>query len=128
MNLLTFRGSSLYFLNLLANSCTIKGKGRECVMTKETQRVTIIYTEVERTIDFYYQMQKIATHHELTITHEVVKTARAVFTLHQVMDVSYKPFSSSDAGILYLHTNQGVFPFNIHSNPQNFIDTFRSLK
>ncbi|WP_424416136.1 hypothetical protein [Paenisporosarcina sp.] len=97
------------------------------MMTNETHRATIIYTEVERSIDFYNQMQKIATHHELTITHEVVKTARAEFTLHQVMDVSYKPFSSA-AGILYLHTNQGVFPFNIHSNPQNFIDTFRSLK
>ena len=98
-----------------------------CVMTNETKCATIIYTEVERSIDFYYQMQKIATHHELTITHEVVKTARAEFTLHQVMDVSYKPFSTA-AGILYLHTNQGVFPFNIHSSPQKFIDTFRSLK
>jgi hypothetical protein len=44
-----------------------------------------------------------------------------------VIDVSYKPFSSA-AGILYLHTNQGVFPFHIHSSPQTFIDTFRSLK
>jgi sorbitol-specific phosphotransferase system component IIC len=96
-------------------------------MTKETQQATIIYTEVERTIDFYYQMQKISTHHELTVTPEVVTTARAEFTLNQVLDVSYKPFSS-EAGILYLHTNQGVFPFYIHSNPQTFIDTFRSLK
>ena len=96
-------------------------------MTKETQRVTIIYTEVERSIDFYYKMQKIATQHELTITHEVVTTARAEFKLHQIMDVSYKPFSTA-AGILYLHTNQGVFPFQIHSNPQTFIETFRSLK
>lgn len=87
----------------------------------------IVYTEVERKIDFYYKLQKIATHHELTITSENVTTARTKFTLNQVLDVSYKSFSS-EAGILYLHTHQGVFPFNIHSNPQTFIDTFRSFK
>jgi len=91
------------------------------------QQATIIYTEVERKIDFYYQMQKIATHHELTVTPKAVTTAKNEFTVNQVLDVSYKPFSS-EAGILYLHTNQGVFPFNIHSNPQSFIDTFRSFK
>jgi len=91
------------------------------------QQATIIYTEVERKIDFYYQMQKIVTQHELTVTPKAVTTTRNEFTLNQVLDVSYKPFSS-EAGILYLHTNQGVFPFNIHSNPQFFIDAFRSFK
>lgn len=95
-------------------------------MNKE-QHAMIVYTEVERKIDFYYKLQKIATHHELTITSENVTTARTKFTLNQVLDVSYKSFSS-EAGILYLHTHQGVFPFNIHSNPQTFIDTFRSFK
>ncbi|WP_342542468.1 hypothetical protein MHH33_17090 [Paenisporosarcina sp. FSL H8-0542] len=95
-------------------------------MNKE-QHAMIVYTEVERKIDFYYKLQKIATHHELTITSENVTTARTKFTLNQVLDVSYRPFSS-EAGILYLHTNQGVIPFNIHSNPQTFIDTFRSFK
>jgi len=96
-------------------------------MNDQMQRATIIYTEVERKIDFFYQMQKIATHHELTVTPKAVVSARNEFTLNQVMDISYKPFSS-EAGILYLHTNQGVFPFNIHSNPCNFIDTYRSFK
>lgn len=96
-------------------------------MEQETQNAMIVYTEVERSIDFFYQMQKITMHHELTVTPVVVTTARAKFMLNQVLDVSYKPFSS-ESGILYLHTNQGVFPFNIHSNPQTFIDTFRSFK
>lgn len=96
-------------------------------MAKETQQATIIYSEVERKIDFYYQMKKVTTHYELTVTPKVVITARAEFTLKQVLDVSYKPFSS-ESGILYLHTNQGVFPFFIHSNPQAFIETYRSFK
>lgn len=96
-------------------------------MSKEMLPVIIIYTEVERKIDLYYQMQKITTHHELTVSHQTVTSAKAEFTLSQVLDISYKPFSS-EAGILYLHTNQGVFPFNIHSNPQTFINAFRSFK
>jgi len=96
-------------------------------MSKETQPVIIIYAEVERKIDLYYQMQKITTHHELTVSPKAVTSAKAEFTLNQVLDISYKPFSS-EAGILYLHTNQGVFPFNIHSNPQSFINAFRSFK
>lgn len=96
-------------------------------MSKEMLPVIIIYTEVERKIDYYYRMQKITTHHELTVSPKTVTSAKAEFTLNQVLDISYKPFSS-EAGILYLHTNQGVFPFNIHSNPQSFINAFRSFK
>ena len=96
-------------------------------MTNDKQHAVIIYTEVERKIDLYYKMRKIATHHELTVTPETVKTTRNEFQLNQVLDVSYKPFSS-EAGILYLHTNQGVFPFNIHTDPHTFIETFRSFK
>lgn len=96
-------------------------------MTKETQHTILIYMEVERKIDFYYKLQKITTYHELTVTPTAVITAKAEYTLNSVLDVSYKPFSSQ-AGILYLHTNQGVFPFYIHSSPQKFIDTFRSFK
>lgn len=96
-------------------------------MTQEIQRTRIIYMEVERKIDYYYKLQKITTYHELSVTPKAVTTARAEFALNQVLDVSYKPFSS-EAGILYLHTTQGVFPFFIHSNPQIFIETFRSFK
>jgi hypothetical protein len=96
-------------------------------MTNEIQHAKIVYTIVEREIDYYYQMQKYETHHELMITPQVVTSANKEFTIQDVSDVSYKPFSS-EAGILYLHTTQGVFPFNIHSNPQAFIETFRSFK
>lgn len=96
-------------------------------MTQETQPVIIIYTEVERKIDLYYQMQKITTRHELAVSPHAVTSTKADFTLNQVMDVSYKPFSS-EAGILYLHTTKGVYPYNIHSHPQEFINAFRSYK
>ncbi|MFX3673505.1 MAG: hypothetical protein ACE3JQ_03520 [Paenisporosarcina sp.] len=96
-------------------------------MTNEYQQAKIVYTIVEREIDFYYQMQKYETHHELIVTPQTVTTAKKEFPIQDVIDFSYKPFSS-EAGILYLHTNQGVFPFNIHSNPQALIETFRTFK
>jgi hypothetical protein len=95
-------------------------------MKKEHQAI-IQYTLVERKIDYYYQLQRISTQHELIITQNEIITATSTFNIHQVFDVSYKPFSS-EAGILYLHTHQGVFPFHIHSNPSIFIETFRSFK
>ncbi|MDX1807599.1 MAG: hypothetical protein R3267_11295 [Paenisporosarcina sp.] len=94
---------------------------------KDDHHAKIQYTLVERKIDYFYQLQKISTQHDLVVTRHEVITATNSFGLHQVLDVSYKPFSS-EAGILYLHTNQGVFPFHIHTNPTNFIDTFRSFK
>jgi len=96
-------------------------------MKNESEHAKIVYTVVRREIDYYYKLQKHATYHELTVTPQSVTTEIAEFTLNEVLDVSYKPFSS-EAGILYLHTNQGVFPFNIHSNPEVFIETFRSFK
>ncbi|WP_017380522.1 hypothetical protein [Paenisporosarcina sp. TG-14] len=96
-------------------------------MTKETQHTILVYMEVQRKIDFYYKLQKITTYHELTVTPTAVISAKAEYALNTVLDVSYKPFSSQ-AGILYLHTNQGVFAFYIQSSPQKFIDTFRSFK
>ena len=100
---------------------------KEDCQLKDDHHAKIQYTLVERKIDYFYQLQKIATKHELVVTKDEVITASTAFGLHQVLDVSYKPFSS-EAGILYLHTNQGVFPFHIHSNPSTFIETFRSFK
>jgi len=102
-------------------------KEKEGCQLKDDHHAKIQYTLVERKIDYHYQLQKIATKHELVVTKDEVITATTAFGLHQVLDVSYKPFSS-EAGILYLHTNQGVFPFHIHSNPSTFIETFLLFK
>lgn len=85
------------------------------------------YIEIERQIDFYYQMKQIEKQFELHLTVEGFISERHKFKLQHVYDVSHKPFSFG-GGLLYLHTNQGVFPFQIQENPSNFIQGFRSLK
>ncbi|WP_313893704.1 hypothetical protein [Psychrobacillus sp.] len=92
-----------------------------------SERVTIIYIEVEREIDFYYQMQQIRVEQQLHLTLDGIATANHQFKLHHVLDVSHKPFSFG-GGMLYLHTNQGVFTYKIEEDPSYFIHTYNSFK
>lgn len=85
------------------------------------------YIEIERQIDFYFQMKQVEKQFELQLTMEGIITERHKFKLQHVYDVSHKPFSFG-GGLLYLHTNQGVFSFQIQENPSNFIQGFKSLK
>jgi len=48
------------------------------------------------------------------------------FLLHQVYDMSYRRMGLEE-GILYLHTNQGVFPYQVQTDPIKFIDEFKDL-
>ncbi|MFF2754949.1 hypothetical protein ACFVR1_14515 [Psychrobacillus sp. NPDC058041] len=88
---------------------------------------SIVYVEIKREIDFYYQMQHIEMRFELHLNIEGIASERHQFKLEHVHDVSHKPFSFG-GGILYLHTNQGVFPYNIQEDPSYFIHVFKSLK
>ena len=85
------------------------------------------YIEIERQIDFYFQMKQIEKQFELQLTMDGIISERHKFKLQHVYDVSHKPFSFG-GGLLYLHTNQGVFSFQIQENPLNFIQGFKSLK
>lgn len=87
----------------------------------------IFYIEIERQIDFYYQMQHVERRFELQMSIEGIITAHNRFAFQNVHDISHKQFSSG-LGILYLHTNQGVFSYKIKENPSSFIDAFKSLK
>lgn len=88
---------------------------------------SIAYVEIKREIDFYYQMQSIEMQFELQLNVEGIASERHQFKLEHVHDVSHKPFSFG-GGILYLHTNQGVFPYNVQEDPTYFIHAFKSLK
>ena len=85
------------------------------------------YIEVERQIDFFYQMKQVEKRFELQLTMDGIITERHKFRLQHVYDVSHKPFSFG-GGLLYLHTNQGVFSFQIQESPLHFIQGFKSLK
>lgn len=86
---------------------------------------TIQFTVVERFIKNFEQ-QKIEIEQLLTMTQTSIYSNSHHFQLQNVFDMSYKPFSNGH-GILYLHTNEGVFPFLISTNPAQFIQSYQLL-
>ncbi|MER2261833.1 MAG: hypothetical protein ABS934_07435 [Psychrobacillus sp.] len=88
---------------------------------------TIVYIEVKREIDFYFKMQHIESKFVLQMNGNEIVSAERQFKFQNVYDISHKPFSFG-GGMLYLHTNQGVFSYNIKDNPAYFIEAFKTLK
>lgn len=88
---------------------------------------TITYNSVERIMGWYDQTTN-RTVHRIHLYADTVSTATNTFKLEHVLDMSYKPFSSGGTGLFYLHTNQGVFMFEVDVNPTLFIQTYKKLR
>jgi hypothetical protein len=84
------------------------------------------YLKIERKIT-HCQQQHIETVEYIDLYRDKIVTAAQSFQLGDVHDISYKPFST-EKGFLYLHTNQGVFPFFIETVPAPFIDLYKEMK
>lgn len=65
--------------------------------------------------------------HELTLYEDKIISSSEQFLLQDVLDISYRS-TSDEIGLLYLHTNRGVFTFNVRTNPTPFIIQFEKLK
>ncbi|MDA7027892.1 hypothetical protein PJ311_15050 [Bacillus sp. CLL-7-23] len=85
----------------------------------------ISYYKVERTIDLN-QQQYQKKQYGLYLYQDIIITATHRFQLEHVTDISYRPLSTT--GLLYLHTNQGVYPYEICSDPEHFIQEYQKLK
>lgn len=84
------------------------------------------YTVTERIIESSEQKCK-TYHYQLNLYSNRIDTATYSFAIENVFDISCKSFSGKYA-ILYLHTNQGVWPFNIQTDPTSFIDDYKKLR
>lgn len=84
------------------------------------------YVKVIRKIDNNQQLyiQSLAY---LNLFEDRIETETQTFSLNHVFDMSFKSFSSNN-GFLYLHTNQGVFSYNVESNPSQLIQIFKNMK
>ncbi|MBB3113444.1 hypothetical protein FHS18_005556 [Paenibacillus phyllosphaerae] len=58
-------------------------------------------------------------------TAKIVTFARE-FPLSEVYDMSYRRMGVEE-GLLYLHTNRGVYSYQVHSDPTAFIDTYKMV-
>lgn len=88
---------------------------------------TLAYNSVERIMGWYNQTTNRTTHHIHLYT-DTIATATNTFKLEHVHDMSYKPFSSGETGLFYLHTSQGVFMFEVDGKPTSFIQAYKKLR
>lgn len=86
---------------------------------------TLTYKLVEKVTGWYAQTTHQTTHC-IHLSIDTISTEKYNFPLDHVHDLSYKPFSNG-AGLFYLHTNQGVFMFEVETDPTYFIDMYKSI-
>ncbi|WP_010283508.1 hypothetical protein [Bacillus timonensis] len=79
------------------------------------------YIVIQRKIEWNEQ-KYIETQHQLRLFDDRILSSVNEFQLEHVYDVSYR------TSFLYLHTNQGVFSYNIKEDPDAFIKAFKELK
>lgn len=84
------------------------------------------YFTVERSINWFEQKHQQSSN-TILLFQDSIKTEQNTFSLEHVHDLSYRPFSNG-TGLFYLHTNRGVFTFEVKTSPNEFIESYRKLK
>ncbi|MCP8617544.1 hypothetical protein [Salirhabdus salicampi] len=85
-----------------------------------------VYIEVERGIasnQQYYQDQE----HELILYNDRMESSKETFYLQDVLDLSYRSLNHN-FGLFYIHSNRGVFSFQVKMKPASFIEYFKKVK
>lgn len=84
------------------------------------------YIEIERGIAYnhqYYNEQE----HELILYKDRMESSNETFYLQDVLDLSYRSFNNN-SGLFYIHSNRGVYSFQVKMNPDSFIEYFKEVK
>lgn len=81
------------------------------------------YYKIERMCQTDGQVA-VTIQHAMSLHPDYIQTHAQSFSIRDVYDMSYRRLGDNK-GILYLHTNQGVFPYNVNSDPNSFIAAFR---
>lgn len=87
---------------------------------------SLSYVSVERVVDRLEQTFH-ESFHSICLFQDRITTSQRIFVLEHVYDLSYRPFSG-DTGLFYLHTNEGVFTFEVLEEPQHFISLFKKIR
>lgn len=81
------------------------------------------YVRMERTVAADGQ-KTVIHHHMLSLYEERIVTHDREFPIREVYDTSYRRLGGG-AGMLYLHTRTGVYPYHVHSDPGSFMAAFK---
>jgi len=86
------------------------------------------YIKVQREMDYINFKQKfIEEERNMYLYMDKIVTKHHEFPLNNIYDLSFKPFGKA-GGILYIHTNNGVFTYNVDSDATEFINTFKQFQ
>lgn len=81
------------------------------------------YIKIERKITGREQL-KIEHSRTISLYEEKVVTEHREFPIQKVTDFSYKAITN-EGGMLYLHTLQGVFMYQVKQSPEEFITAYQ---
>lgn len=70
------------------------------------------------------EQKNVEMERTLSLYDEKVTSAYREFPIHDVTDVSYRAMGN-EGGMLYVHTNKGVYSYIVRSSPMDFVNTFR---
>ncbi|QTD41316.1 hypothetical protein [Sporosarcina sp. Te-1] len=93
---------------------------------KEELISSLAFYKVERSVEWFEQKQQHSVH-VIQLFGAKICTPSHTFALSHVHDVSYRPFSNGN-GLFYLHTNQGLFTFEVKTDPTHFMTAYRKLR
>ncbi|MFV8826841.1 hypothetical protein [Alkalihalobacterium sp. APHAB7] len=87
---------------------------------------TQVCIEVEQKIE-YTKKYTVEKNFDMELFTDKIRSRDKEILLEHVFDISYRQ-ATEKIGFLYLHTNQGVLPHLVKTNPTPFIDTFKKVK
>ncbi|PIC70905.1 MULTISPECIES: hypothetical protein [unclassified Sporosarcina] len=87
---------------------------------------SLSYISINRVVDRLEQTYQ-KSYHTICLFRDRITTSQRTFPLQHVFDLSYRPFSGQ-SGLFYLHTNEGVFTFEIEEEPEHFISLFKQIQ
>lgn len=84
----------------------------------------------------YYKIKRIMTeteqktvkeHRKLKLYDDHIQTRHRSFLLSDVHDLSYRSLGE-EGGLLFLHTNHGVYSYTVAQDPSRFLHAFQLCK
>ncbi|WP_430789772.1 hypothetical protein VBD025_04725 [Virgibacillus flavescens] len=84
------------------------------------------YYKVEREVNSIEQYN-VEEERNILLYDDRITTKHHVFTLPEVLDISYRTFGR-EGGLLYIHTTGGLFSYTVKKSPQKFIEAYEVHK
>lgn len=87
---------------------------------------TLIYYKVHREIDLFYEQKIIEEERRMHLYVNKITTHYRQFPIENIHDITFRPLGN-EGGLVYLHTNHGVYSYNVKTSPSSFIHVCKRI-